>query len=379
MKFILPSLLFFLCLNPGTAQEKTGKDRKDKYGDFFKPHIIELKTDDTTGLSGLQFSGITIWDKRADASKIGFYKGDKSSNNSFKKIITKETLPQSLKDFFDTAFQDKYNIEKGEILLVIRRLHFNMDYEYAPQVRKFEEIENPYYLLSIKFDFFLKTQNNCVAIKQVDSIISFNYKNKSKDKGTLIGAPILSIIKYLNQSNISELTKNRKAYTTENLNQFYATQTQFPINTDTSLKKGIYKTFTEFRQNNPSITNYIFKNKKKIDELYEITNSDTILIRKIWGLCDGKNIYVKSGNQFYLLHKQHGTYEVLTPLESFNPVRPHNYPNSNLRTDNDGVPGTLSAADITLAMARNALSLININMSTPLFPFQLDMETGEFH
>jgi len=81
-----------------------------------------------------------------------------------------------------------------------------------------------------------------------------------------------------------------------------------------SLKKGIYMTFEEFQQNNPSlkvnfgimdhdkIRNKIFNGTSVYDLFIQDTGKTYVKIRKRhWGLCDGKKVYILYYGNYYQL------------------------------------------------------------------------------
>ncbi len=374
MKSVLFLSLILLQFNLVVAQGKEIQKSRDKYSSIFETVTVDFEQAEINDTSLLPFSRITVWDARADTNKIGFFKTSKENNATFKKIVVRHNLTRTSEIFFDQTFAKSYSKDKRELLMVIRKLFFNMDYEYFHPARKSEKIKNPYYLLHLKVDFHYNAGNSFVPLKKIDSIILFTHKFKSKRKGLLIGSSLINVIKPLIHINIDQFITGRKIYSAESLAIYYLRQTQYPIIIDTSLKDGVYKTFREFKQNSPSITNFIFQNKKKSDEVYEIRNGDTTLMRNIWGVCSEGKIFFKSGNQFYRLHKQGNTFEVLSASSSFGPTKlfPSPYYGGN-------IPGSISSGDLVVGILHNALSSLDLNSGVPLFPFQLDMETGEFN
>ena len=95
---------------------------------------------------------------------------------------------------------------------------------------------------------------------------------------------------------------------------------QYPILIDTILKPGIYKTFEEFRNNNPSIQlsgeikSKIFKYNsngsfENLNTYYvDVDKKDANVIGKVFGFSDGKNIFISplysskvNDYEFYIL------------------------------------------------------------------------------
>jgi hypothetical protein len=60
-----------------------------------------------------------------------------------------------------------------------------------------------------------------------------------------------------------------------------------------SYNRGIYKTFEEFRSNNPSIVDdFMFTGKKLLLKGKNSGTAKKVWRKEIWGFCDGENIYI---------------------------------------------------------------------------------------
>jgi len=88
-------------------------------------------------------------------------------------------------------------------------------------------------------------------------------------------------------------------------------------------KKGIYKTFQEFRANTPSVTgNIVVKNKTPAAQIYLLSSPNELRIidstgqeqkvKKYWGFSDGTSIYIKDNGLnrleeigYYCLYRFH--------------------------------------------------------------------------
>ncbi len=95
-------------------------------------------------------------------------------------------------------------------------------------------------------------------------------------------------------------------------------------------KKGVYKTFREFQQDNPSISgNLVLKNRSSAAQIYLLANRNELHVvdstgqeRKVkdyWGFSDGNNVYIRDNGLnklkeigYYCLYELQGI--VATPL-----------------------------------------------------------------
>jgi hypothetical protein len=88
-------------------------------------------------------------------------------------------------------------------------------------------------------------------------------------------------------------------------------------------KKGVYKSFEEFRSNNPSENgNLVVKDKTPAAQIYLLSSRNQLMIKdstgkehkvkKFWGFCDGTSIYIKDNGLnkldeigYYCLYQVH--------------------------------------------------------------------------
>jgi len=80
------------------------------------------------------------------------------------------------------------------------------------------------------------------------------------------------------------------------------------------LKTGIYKTFNEFKNNNPSITNIKTVYKKGKLESVPGNNGEKIDLKNFWGVCDGSKrymVFAKSLQNSFLVIKASKFYPIV--------------------------------------------------------------------
>ncbi|SEW11293.1 hypothetical protein [Chitinophaga arvensicola] len=90
------------------------------------------------------------------------------------------------------------------------------------------------------------------------------------------------------------------------------------------LKKGLYKTFEEFRTNNPSEQGaLVIKNRSSAAQIYLLASRNELIllddagqehkVKNYWGFCDGKDIYIRDNGLnklqeigYYCIYSLHG-------------------------------------------------------------------------
>ena len=118
---------------------------------------------------------------------------------------------------------------------------------------------------------------------------------------------------------------------------FYKTfsQVNIPILIDSLLVEGIYYSFEEFKQNNPSKKEAfsmeetkegyrIINTKKQLSYFLNLNQVSKINMKNVWGFCDGENVYRKQYSK-KLLKRQvfnrieyYGRYCYFTEIETIN-------------------------------------------------------------
>ena len=133
--------------------------------------------------------------------------------------------------------------------------------------------------------------------------------------------------------------------TLSEINDFSAKRNNLVILQDSIIKKGVYLSFDEFANNQPSITDFKIKKMRygafKSEPYLE--KPDGEMISEYWGYSDGKEMrFGKFGNE--LIYRNGNTFEFYVLVKLNN------------------------TSDVTAAIGGNQLYL--------KMPYQLDMETG---
>jgi hypothetical protein len=84
-----------------------------------------------------------------------------------------------------------------------------------------------------------------------------------------------------------------------------------PILQDTIYKKGAYRSYSEFKNNTPSISEFVIKTDGRTNTLMVTENGQEYPVRKIWGFCDGENVYVQSKFNYFQLQRKEKSFFTL--------------------------------------------------------------------
>ncbi len=175
----------------------------------------------------------------------------------------------------------------------------------------------------------------------------------------------------------------------EDIRQFNASRFDAPISHNTTLTRGVYANFEEFRNNTPSIMDFEIKMDNRERLLYIHEDGKTIYSHSAWGYCDGTSIYImrdgilcpawKEGKAFYFYS------DTRKPR---NPYSNGNGPNSSFGGPNT-TPVEPYAGTITPSMA--ATGMLGTGLIGSLVPtsrnsdykqrciYSVDMDTGDIY
>jgi len=158
-----------------------------------------------------------------------------------------------------------------------------------------------------KMEFYFMKDAVYYPLYRFDSILVINAKLKENAGEFVTTALKLGIDKLFTIDIGAVLMKARKltpsdiaAHNNNNIN--------VPILVQTVYKKGVYKTFEEFKDNNPSIKDFQFKKGSAGDILYVSVNGQEYPERSAWGFCDGKNLFINSSDKYAQLVNEGRTF-----------------------------------------------------------------------
>ncbi len=99
-----------------------------------------------------------------------------------------------------------------------------------------------------------------------------------------------------------------KIMSLDEIMRYSSQQVHIPIFTATVYKKGVYKTFGDFKMNNPSIFNYEIEEDKLTKTIFLNDGQGAYPVRDLWGYCDGTHIYINSADNYFELIKKGNTF-----------------------------------------------------------------------
>jgi hypothetical protein len=322
---------------------------------FHKKLITIIADKDEPGSVNIPFKDVNIWDVRADTTSIGFLK---RNNVVFSQVDFTKGLANEINVFSKKTFL--FNSEDTNTLIVIIKNFRVSDFATVADVDNNNLVKwnSGIFFNAELFSFNGKGYH---ALYKIDTVFTSEKKFLVEN----IPPDIFHILFYkVENKKITELHTGKTAFSfqqmQDHVNNFY----NFPILTDKTLQRGVYKTFNEFKNNQPSVESFQTKSGNLSDELYITENNQTFVLQDYWGYCDGRNLYIHSADNNFQLYRIGNTFNTKA-FKSLNKQKP--------------------VGNAVAHMLLTPLPFLAVPHKGPdkykVLPeaFQLDMQTGEMY
>jgi hypothetical protein len=267
-------------------------------------HIREIKvkldTNSYQKVTPVIFNNISVRDVRYDTTQIGIYAEIKNPFNSYLitnyKIDLEDGLAQSFGTFLNNSFKRPDGNSDMEVVCFIKRLSIS---------RRDTLVENnslykKYGKLNFDVEVFLRSGANYYAAFKIDTtlyaLVDVKKKQISDDMRDSLLVPALELLKNnIGETAWEDITK-RKTFIETFVNTHYFTD-RFNIPALAGpCKKGIYRSFAEFRNNSPFIKDFTIEKSKFNTILLADKNGNYIPTTKLFAFCDGEKYWLLMGN-----------------------------------------------------------------------------------
>ena len=255
---------------------------------------LSLKRNISKLKNSFPFREIQVLDYRPDTLRMGLFNEGKQ--------LTDLRFHDAAGGIFQSFLNETYanSLETKTLVVVIKDLWFS-DIVY-------EHNATPSNLRShIKFrvETYVKEKTGYVPLTYFDTLISSKKKVAMIAQFTipdLISAFIDKIISInMYQANIN--LKRQLSFGA--VDSFSNRAFTCPITTSDTLQKGVYASFDEFRNNNPSVFNYEIDKESDASMSLRLVDKEgkSYYSRRMWGYCDGRQSYVMmDGNLFPIIN-----------------------------------------------------------------------------
>jgi hypothetical protein len=151
-------------------------------------------------------------------------------------------------------------------------------------------------------EFYEQQDSIYRPLYRIDTLIS-DYKSIQREGQDYLERVLKASLVKAGQLNWTKYHEKAVRLSRHYIDSFNTARINIPAVTDT-LKKGIYLTYEDFRQNKPSTREFTVSKSKKGDFLYVKNSRDEdVLFTDLWGYCDGKDRYIFSASNYFKLHR----------------------------------------------------------------------------
>jgi hypothetical protein len=329
----------------------------------------------------LPFSSIKIIDRRQDTVKIGFIPAgpNREGPYSFECMRVRGGLTYALENVLNEHYQPSFSNDSTHLYIVVKR--FWADPFPNNKIEQTENIEGKsVFDIYFNFELFYEKNNLYYPLKKIDTLfqtfISDSIEGCSDRRiknCKVYGYALAKVFEEIDFNfYASRMDKIKNKISRQRLDSFINKYNNYPILNDSVFQKGVYMSFEEFRNNNPSVKNYttelLRKGANKMLVVYDEENGKRERIKEYWGYCDGENIFSKFTP--YPLFRFGSTFEFFVDKQEYRVAireyqKLHNkvgifepvFINRIMFIIKVFIPGTLNKAE----------------------PMQLDMETGNIY
>lgn len=263
------------------------------------------------------FKSIRVEDVRYDTTHIGLYSilGNvliPSVKNY--KINLKGGLRNSLSAYLNSFFKQEPGKKDMELICFIK----NLSITRRDTLVENESLHKKFGQLNFEAEVFLRSDTNYYAAIKIDtilySVIGLKKKQISDDMRDHLLMPALQLLQNkISQTDWENIT-TRNAFSESTVNDHYLTaRFNIPVLTQ-PCKRGVYRSYIEFRNNTPSINNFkIEKGRFKTIVLLDKQGNDLPVIN-MFGYCDGERYWILMGNYGFPLFRMGNGFEFFMTL-----------------------------------------------------------------
>lgn len=257
---------------------------------------VSLKKMVSDKFPGIALKNVVVFDARPETGSVGYSNLD---YQIVQKYFFKSTAEKELSDWFNNYLQTNQQDKNGLTLLInIKKLRVSKNVFLQKSLQSRDTLIKKSIGQGVveKIEFFLQQDSFFIPLYRFDSAISITGK-LPKDAGSFITTALtLSVASFLNMTSGIKPANKRKLLL-EDIVRSNNQINDLPVNKETTLKRGIYKTFEEFKMNTPSITEYELR-KGSSGAVFINENGSLYEVKDIWGFCDGNDYYIRAGNSY---------------------------------------------------------------------------------
>ncbi|MEP7278004.1 MAG: hypothetical protein ABI813_05125, partial [Bacteroidota bacterium] len=320
----------------GVTQAQTGHSRRKEDFDVYKFDAVAIDITPRSSLIQLNnLQGITVMDVRADTARIGLMQKrivdhftgllsnatkkqtEQRLNRTPTFVTMRDGLQREATAFLEKAIKFPGNPNLPGILMVIKKLWLSDEQPYRQQIGNGGGLQSQIKKdawtsgIDLSVEFYLKSGTDYYPLYRYDSVICEAMTVSEHATEFVEEALRVSIQKLQQMDAIAAAILRRRTFSLAAINQHNRDAFNIPALTDTVLRAGVYLDFDEFKNNNPSLGDFMLQKDRLTDILYvRHPDGSEFVARNVWGYCDGSHAYVQAGDNFFLLQRMENAFYI---------------------------------------------------------------------
>ncbi len=296
-------LLFLVCLFPVAKAQRNAQNLhilEKKCQPYYLTPVYSYKEKKKQASSPIKY--LEVVDFRPDTGRVGFLK----ESRQWKDMRFRAGLRQEVQTYLNKEYTHPAGAQS--LLIVIKKCWLFDTVLARPTLESTKKAGKG--RIVFRAEAFLKTEEGYTPYTYLDTVVKATVSIKAM---AIWRIPLLLeafMNKVLAVEEAAVLKRNR-SYTLEALDSLNKKRFIYPMDTASTLRKGVYASIEEFRNNQPSIHNYevIQNSEGHLDLFLKDEAGETYFSRKMWGYCDGEHCYtMMDGNLFPVLQVDHAFY-----------------------------------------------------------------------
>ncbi len=262
------------------------------------------------------------------------------------------------------------------VVMILKKfwLTSGIDEEMEQQIQNTEIDSNLKKISSllVRIEFYLKRAPDYFILYRYDTMIARNLY-VSRDASALVEQALILSLSRLKEmgSKFQTIVESKRKFSWDEIQAHNQKSYDVPILKDSSLVRGVYFSFEEFKNNRPGLRDFEVEKDKLIDLIF-VKQADGSLapVRNAWGYCDGKNLYISSMDNYFLLQRECNAFYIYGAKEFKHKKRAKD---PAMGVDADKPVGDNTNYTNTLQKTSKR------HLALELRPFELDWDNGELN
>lgn len=275
-------------------------------------NLSEIKATEITLVTPLvttggkkRISGLIVIDARFDTSSYGLFQ---NYPNKYYSIVSAKSAADDTRNFLRNYLEitSTNNGTDKKIIMVIKKLWATsaLQQEIVDEAEKSDSETGG---IIAKFEFYCSNGEGYSPLYRFDTAVG-DLKSMRRDAAESISRVLALSVQQLLSTSLTTVSLPGKIMSLEEIMVYSSQQANIPIVAATIYKKGVYRTFNDFKMNDPSILNYEIEEDKLTKTIFLNEGKGAYPVRDLWGYCDGRHIYINSADNYFELVKKGNTF-----------------------------------------------------------------------